>query len=418
MRISTGCASERVTRWLTTLDNKALASLGRSQSGLPGRGDLEDDSPIMHRVIILLLFSFTLRLGLCAGEDLDTRFPIRGLSIAAPSSSQVDRFVRFIRDELAPRHVNTLILRVDFNYQYESHPELRANNALSRADVNAIAQECREHKIRVIPQINLLGHQSWANHTGKLLEVYPEFDETPWVKMPEKYAWPNADRLYCKSYCPLHPKVHEVVFALMDELCDAFATDAFHAGMDEVFYIGEEKCPRCSGQDKAELFAGEVRTIRDHLAAANRQLWIWGDRLLDGKVTGLGEWEASMNGTDRAIDLVPKDVVICDWHYERPEPTAAYFALKGFQVVTCPWKNRASAIQQVRDIERLRTQSNAQIKGRALGVAQTVWSGATGFLDRFDQYVKVGSGAPDENSEPACFVGTLEEINRPAADAQ
>ena len=51
----------------------------------------------------------------------------------------------------------------------------------------------------------------------------------------------------------------------------------------EVFYIGEEECPRCSGHDPAELFAGEVWRIRNHLAEKQRKLWIWGDRLLDGK---------------------------------------------------------------------------------------------------------------------------------------
>jgi N-acetyl-beta-hexosaminidase len=126
------------------------------------------------------------------------------------------------------------------------------------------------------------------------------------------------------------------VFAIVDEICTVFEADAFHAGMDEVFYIGDDRCPRCSGRDKAELFAGEVTKIRDHLAGKGRELWMWGDRLLDGRTTGLGMWEASENGTHRAIDLIPKDVMICDWHYERPDQTAVYFAMKGFRVVTCP----------------------------------------------------------------------------------
>src|SRR6266404_4902244 len=183
------------------------------------------------------------------------------------------------------------------------------------------------------------GFQSWQRANGRLLQVYPEFDETPWVKTPEKYTWPNPDKLYCRSYCPLHPKVHDVVLPLVDEICEIFEADAFHAGMDEVFYIGESQCPRCAGKDKAELFAGEVRLIHDHLQAKSRQLWIWGDRLLDGNATGLGEWEASINDTHRAIDLIPRDVVICDWHYERADPTAVYFAMKGLQVVSCPWTN-------------------------------------------------------------------------------
>ena len=108
--------------------------------------------------------------------------------------------------------------------------------------------------------------------------------------MPEKYQWPNPDGLYCKSYCPLHPKLHPIVFPLVDEICEVFESDAFHAGIDEVFYIGDEKCPRCAERDKAELFAGEVNLIRNHLALKNHRLWICGDRLIDGKTTGMGMW--------------------------------------------------------------------------------------------------------------------------------
>src|SRR6185312_10061881 len=112
-----------------------------------------------------------------------------------------------------------------------------------------------------------------------------------------------------------------------------------------------------SGRDKAELFADEVRLIRDHLGVKARKLWIWGDRLLDGKTTGLGEWEASTNGTDRAIDLIPKDVVICDWHYNRAVPTPAYFAMKGFGVVACPWKKPGTAVSQLQNMLKDREQS-------------------------------------------------------------
>jgi hypothetical protein len=345
-----------------------------------------------------------------AAESARPVLPVQGLCISAPNGAQIERFVRFIQTELAPRGVNTLILRVDFNYQYQSHPELRDGNALSTGQVKELVRAAREQQIRIIPQINLLGHQSWANRTGNLLRVYPEFDETPWVQMPEKYAWPNPDRLYCKSYCPLHPDVHRVVWALVDEVCDAFEADAFHAGMDEVFYLGEERCPRCSGKDKAGLFAGEVTRIRDHLAKSNRTLWIWGDRLLDGKVTGLGEWEASFNNTAPAIDLIPKDVVICDWHYNRAEPTAAYFALKGFRVVTCPWKNPGSAAQQVRDVARLRRQSNEVVAERVLGIVQTVWSGANSFLDEFDSFSRSEDPDREAKTETACFLRVCAEI--------
>ena len=43
---------------------------------------------------------------------------------------------------------------------------------------------------------------------------------------------------------------------------------------------------------------------------------MWGDRLLDGKKMRYGKWEAAANGTAPAIDRIPKDIILCDWHYE------------------------------------------------------------------------------------------------------
>jgi hypothetical protein len=334
--------------------------------------------------------------------------PVRGFCIAAPQVKDLDEFIKFVDEELGPRSVNTLILRVDYNYQYESHPELRDSAALSKNDVKKLVAVCRKNNIKIIPQVNLLGHQSWAGQTGNLLKVYPQFDETPLVRMPEKYVWPNSDGLYCKSYCPLNPGVHKIVFELIDEICNVFEADAFHAGMDEVFYIGEAQCPLCSGRDKADLFAGEVWTIRDHLSLKGRKLWIWGDRLLDGKTTGMGEWEASYNNTFRAIDMIPKDIMICDWHYERPDQTPVYFAMKGLSVVTCPWRNQGNAVLQAQDMVKFRKSSTPEMQDRYQGMVQTIWSGAGQFLDNY-------YGRKPENpanSQVSCFKALFGEIQK------
>lgn len=327
--------------------------------------------------------------------------PVRGFCIGAPSVKGLDEFITFIHKELAPRHINTLVLRIDYNYQYKSHPELSDPGALSKQDVAKLVQACKEDHIHLIPQVNLLGHQSWAGSTGTLLRVYPAFDENPEVKMPANYVWPNEDGLYCKSYCPLHPEVHKVVFDVIDEICDAFETDAFHAGMDEVFYIGNDKCPRCGGRDKAELFAGEVRTLRNHLAEKHRELWIWGDRLLDGKTTGMGMWEASMNNTHRAVDLIPKDVMICDWHYDRPDKTPVYFAMKGLRVITCPWRKPQVAVAQLDDLDHFRRDATKELKPMYQGMMQTVWSPAEAFLDEY--YGRKTNAKDGENTTTNCF---------------
>jgi len=366
----------------------------------------------------LIRISLSLVLGmlltnLISGQTkLDSLLPVRGFCIDAPRPNGLDSFISFIDSSLGPRKVNTLVIQIEYHYQFKTHPELTDSFALSKAAIKKIVAVCKKNNIRVIPQIDLLGHQSWANHTGKLLQVYPQFDETPFIKMPDKYVWPNADNLYCKSYCPLHPDLHPVLFEVIDEICDVFESNAFHAGMDEVFYIGDDKCPRCGGRDKAELFAGEVRILHDHLQQKGREMWIWGDRLLDGKTTGLGEWEASYNNTYRAIDMIPKDVVICDWHYNRPDKTPVYIAMKGFRVITCPWNQPASALKQLQDILSFRNDSNPEMSARFLGIMGTAWMRTSLFLNSYDLNPSPVPPGAKENTPWNCFRVMYDAIDK------
>lgn len=81
--------------------------------------------------------------------------------------------------------IRKIIQCFDYNYQFETYPALREPSALTKEAVKKITEVCRQNHIQLIPQINLLGHQSWAEKLNNLLRVYPEFDETPHVKMPE-----------------------------------------------------------------------------------------------------------------------------------------------------------------------------------------------------------------------------------------
>jgi hypothetical protein len=63
---------------------------------------------------------------------------VRGFCIAAPSYNDLDNFIQFIDQELASRKVNLLIMRIDYNYQYTSHPELVTSEKRSN-DPSSIA---------------------------------------------------------------------------------------------------------------------------------------------------------------------------------------------------------------------------------------------------------------------------------------
>jgi len=309
--------------------------------------------------------------------------PIRGLHLSAPATSSIPMFTKFVREALPKEGVNTLVLEFDYRFKFRKHPEIADSDPYSVEQVKQIANACNDAHIRLIPQVNLLGHQSWAKTTESLLRVHPEFDET-------RGKYPDNKGIYCRSYCPNAPGLHQLIFDSIDELCDACGSDAFHAGMDEVFILADPDCPNCKGKSKVDVFADEVNAVHDHLKETGRQMWMWGDRFIDGRSNGLGEWEASTNGTYDAIGRVPKDIVICDWHYEHAEPTPVYFAMNGFPVVASPWRNSGLAIQQLEMIQAVRKGANNKIAQKAQGVLHTTWCEAEAFVKAYNGDTKQG----------------------------
>jgi hypothetical protein len=155
----------------------------------------------------------------------------------------------------------------------------------------------------------------------------------------------------------------------MDELIDAFEADAFHVGMDEVLVIASKKCERCKDKTPAEVFAQAVNDYHRHLVGEKKvTMLMWGDRLIDAGVMAYGGWSASKNGTAPAIDLIPKDIIICDWHYDKRTdyPSVRTFLDKGFRVWPAGWDN-ADATRSL--IARARRQAS----DRMLGHLSTTW---------------------------------------------
>lgn len=340
----------------------------------------------------------TLTLPACRIADWPT-LRWRGMHILVNGRQNLPAIEQLITEHLPRLRLNQLILEINYNFRYRSHPEIAEEGGLMVEDCRRLRERADRNNVRLIPMINCLGHQSWAERTGKFLTAHPEFDETP--DLP-----PNNPGIYCRSWCPSHPDVNRVVFALFDELIDAFRADAFHVGLDEVFILGE--CPRCKGKDNADLFAKAVNDYHGHLVGRRKvQMMMWGDRLLDSATTPYGTWEASANGTAPAIDRIPKDIVICDWHYEKTDyPSVKHFLDKGFPVWPAGWNKEENAARLVEtalanrgermmgylattwgsvdalasglagDEKTLSSQNMAGLKAAILKAAQMAWEGA------------------------------------------
>jgi len=238
--------------------------------------------------------------------------------------------------KLADMGINMVIFEIDYNFDFKSHPELRrGKNPITNKGARNFAETCRKNGIRIIPEFQCVGHQSWEEETFPLLTEYPQFDLTPG-------AFPGNKDIYCREWDVLNPQVNLIIFKLMDEIIDAFQADAFHVGMDEVFLLGSEHSPSTKGKDPGKLYAKAVNDMYNHLVTSQGiEMLMWGDRLFAGENFEFGEWESSLNGTAVAVDIIPKDIIICAWHYEKMEsyPSIPIFIKKGFRVLPTSWRN-------------------------------------------------------------------------------
>jgi len=291
--------------------------------------------------IFCLLFLFS-----CAGvKEKRENFPestkIHALHLLNHNTDEDLELLCEYIPELYELGINMLIIEVNYGFFFTSHPELRQGDSqISIEAAKKLSKCCKNYGIRLVPEFQFLGHQSWAKQTFPLLTVYPELDLTPG-------AFPDNEGLYCREWDLTNPRVNEIVFALIDEIIDAFEADAFHVGMDEVFLLGTEHSPSTKGMDPAVLYARAVNDIYNHIVRKRGlEMMMWGDRLIDGKkYPQYGAWEADTLGTASAIDNIPKDIIICDWHYEQMAsyPSVPMFLEKGFRILPSSWKDEHAA---------------------------------------------------------------------------
>src|SRR5215510_5812016 len=102
--------------------------------------------------------------------------------------------------KLAEMGINFVILEVDYHFEFQSHPELRqGDRQITNAGARKFAEACRRLGVRLIPEFQCVGHQSWAKDTFPLLTKYPQFDLTPG-------ASPTKEGLYSPDWAVTNQK--------------------------------------------------------------------------------------------------------------------------------------------------------------------------------------------------------------------
>ncbi len=167
--------------------------------------------------------------------------------------------------------------------RFRSVPGIGSRHAHDVGEMKGLIRAARAHGITLVPEIASLGHSRYITR----LPQYRHLDESG----PE-YS----------GMCPVHPQTREVIAALVRETIEIFDGPEVHVGLDEVD-IGRHPLTRAAlaTRSVSQLVGEHVQFVRDLVVTqGGREMWMWGDGML---------------ASQELMDLVPRDVVVCNWNY-------------------------------------------------------------------------------------------------------
>ncbi len=235
--------------------------------------------------------------------------------------------VRYVAIEFGPQ------VLLDFD------PSIARGARFSKSQAKALVDYARSLGLEPIGYLNLLGHLERAYQK-------PPYTEHGGIMI-------QNDEVY-----------ERFVFPILNEMLEIYGpVKWFHCGMDEAWELFEWLSKQ--GYDSAQLLAKHIKKVNEFLKSRGVRMVIWHDMLFSPDLAKeIGAPIGPANGgppqnTAKAIDLIPKDVVLNYWFYE---PLDAYPALdwlkrKGFEVWASPWQTPFSLVRyaQARNIPTMGT---------------------------------------------------------------
>ena len=175
------------------------------------------------------------------------------------------------------------------------------------------------------------------------------------------------------TYDPRQEAVYKLVFPLLDEIIALIHPRAIHIGHDEVMGWNKAYAAKMLRPNEHmlpdDLFLKDTLRVHDYLKAHGIETWMWGDMLISPEeFPGMLASELhGGSGYGKALrNQLPRDIVICDWHYDDDQPdfpSLVAMSKEGFRVIGSTWKKP----------ETIRNFSRYAARHGAYGMMATTW---------------------------------------------
>ncbi len=216
--------------------------------------------------------------------------------------------LRRLVEGLSELGYNLLVINLEHRFAFPGCPGLCPPDGMTPAQARELCAFALKKGVEVVPCVSVAGHCEGLAATERYAHLSADpFQHGPWAG----YEMLNLDL----------PEARELARRMIRGAVEAFPGKRLHVGLDEVrrlpwLHPGDE--PR--QLEKLGIF---FRFILEEGRKTGRELMMWGDIPL--KHPSL-------------LDALPKDVVICDWHYnpEGSRETLQMYRDRGFRVLACP----------------------------------------------------------------------------------
>jgi hypothetical protein len=287
----------------------------------------------------------------CVIKDYPS-FPFRGVHFFADKFS-LPFYLQLIKKVLAPMKINTIVLECEYG-EWKSQPNLNNDWTMTQEEIKTLLRTAKENFIDVYPLIQSFGHAEWAFQRGNNLDI-------------------AEDPQHPYAFCPSNPRTYSFLFSIYNEALNLFQKPAiFHIGADEVEMIGRfpnPNCPNgCGKKDNVTLYVEHIKKLYDYLSQRGCKVMLWGDEMLAPGEAGDATHAQSKQEAEAKRRLLPKDIIIADWHYNPFDdyPSIGIFKQAGFNnVIACTW-------YKPQNIYKF---AQSAYKQGAMGLLQTTWAG-------------------------------------------
>ncbi len=268
-----------------------------------------------------------------------------------------DQIAKTIRTLMARFKMNSLVWECEY-IVWDSCPELEhPRYAMTKADAQKVVAAARENFIELIPLVQSLGHSEWIFTNDRNLDI-AEDPETPY------------------AYNPTDPRTYEFIFKVFQEALDFFQPKRFHIGHDEVTMRGRFPWrSRESGKTVTQLVMEDTLKLRDWFAERGVRTMLWGDMFLYKTEAPDATFAPSAEEAQLRRSLLPKDIIVTDWHYapRKPEEFTSIPLWKqaGFETIGAGWFNPMN----------IANLAKACVDATAEGYLQTTWAGFNFAID-------------------------------------